>query len=154
MRKHALYAGWLAILICALLALLIQPNAQADEPVIRDAAVLQRQDTMKTAKAALSILSDMSAMRLRFDRKQARAAKQQLKTALRDIPHRFERPFMDPHTKARREIWQNWSDFTRNAQTAHRAARAIRTNTLPALRRTIPAMVAACINCHRHYRQD
>ncbi|NDW46073.1 cytochrome c [Ruegeria sp. PrR005] len=147
MRRH------LAVLaICALLAVSLLSGVSADEPVVRDEAVLARQATMKSAKAALAVLGEMSALRRHFDRAAARAARTRLLEALSDLPDRFEQPHSDRHTRARPEIWENWPAFLRSAEAARQAARGLRTNNLPALRRSLPAVMSACLACHSRYR--
>lgn len=152
MRPHI--PLWPVPLLCLALAALNLHLVRADEPVIRDQAVLDRQETMRTAKDALTVLSDMSALRMTFDRIAARDARHRLRQTVSDIPARFEHPHMDAHTRARRAIWQNREDFNRKAEQAQRAARRIRTNSLKALRRSLPDMVGTCLSCHNTYRED
>ncbi len=149
MRRHLT-----GLALCALLAAWLLSGVRADEPVVRDEAVLARQATMKSAKAALAVLAEMSALRRHFDRAAARAARARLQEALADLPDRFEQPYSDRHTRARPEIWENWPAFLRNAETAQEAARGLRTGSLPALRRSLPAMMSACLACHSRYRTE
>lgn len=142
-----------ALLVASTLFAYWSTRVSAQEPLVRDLGVLQRQSLMKTAKTALGTLHDMSAMRTRFDKLSARSAKTQLVATLKQIPNEFTKPYMDAHTRARPEIWQNWDAFSRDAASAHRAAKRIRTNNLGALRRSLPPMMSACLSCHSTYRK-
>ncbi|MFC3613271.1 c-type cytochrome [Lutimaribacter marinistellae] len=128
-------------------------TSHAQEPVVRDAAVLARQSLMQEAKAALGLLSNMSGHSLRFDKKAARRAKRQLSSTLRRIPRHFDAPHMDDHSRALPRIWQDKAGFDAAAARARRAARAIEPRSLPALRRSLPQAVSACLACHRSYRR-
>lgn len=142
-----------ALLVCLPLLSGLPPLG-ADEPVVRDEAVLARQATMRQAKATLGVLMDMIAQRRRFDRPTARAAQADLVDVLDTLPERFSEPHMDRHSRARSLIWQDWGQFSALAQAAARAARDLRPNTLPALRRSLPDLMATCLACHRHYRRE
>lgn len=138
---------------CALLMIWVLSGVRADEPVVRDEAVLARQATMQSAKAALAVLSEMSALRRHFDRDTARDSRGVLLAALADIPARFESPYMDRHSRARPEIWQDRAEFLRRASAARQAARGVRINSLPALRHSLPGLMAACLACHDRFRE-
>ncbi|MEY8840699.1 cytochrome c [Cribrihabitans sp. XS_ASV171] len=126
---------------------------RAQEPLVRDEAVLARQALMREAKAALGVLSEMSGHRLRFDRQTARAAKRRLSSALRRLPRVFEAAYMDDHSHALPRIWQDEAGFTAAAARARSAARAVEIRSLPALRRSLPEVVSACLACHRGFRR-
>ncbi|SDE34775.1 cytochrome c [Ruegeria marina] len=141
------------LVICTLLAAWVLSGVRADEPVVRDEAVLARQATMRSAKAALGVLFEMSALRRHFDRDTAREARAVLLAALAEIPARFEKPYMDRHSRSRPGIWENRAEFLRRAIAARQAARGVRTVNLPALRRSLPGMMAACLACHDRFRE-
>ncbi len=126
---------------------------RAQEPVVRDAAVLTRQSLMREAKSALGVLTEMSGHSLRFDRTAARAAKRRLSSALRRLPRAFAAPRMDAHSHALPRIWQDETGFAAAAARARSAARAIEIRSLPALRRSLPEVVSACLACHRSFRE-
>lgn len=136
------------------LLLMLPSMTPAQDPIVRNPDVIARKNTMRTAKAAMEVLTNMVAMRRRFERATARAARRDLLTALSLIPSRFQRPSMDNHSFARETIWQNHPDFLNHAEQARKAARQIRTRTLGTLRRTLPDAVGACLNCHRIYRKS
>lgn len=154
MRRAAGRWRLIALFLVCLPVLSGLPPLRADEPVVRDEAVLARQATMRQAKAALGVLMDMIAQRRRFDRATARAAQAQLVDVLDTLPERFGDPYMDRHSRARSLIWQDWGQFSAAADAAARAARDVRPNRLPTLRRSLPDLMATCLACHRRFRRE
>lgn len=118
-----------------------------------DRAVRSRVAAMYAAQAALERLGEMSGGRRRFDAAEARAARRDLIALMRDIPARFRRQRMDDESRAQPEIWQHWRQFKGAARQAERAARGLRTGSLNRLRQGLPAVLGACLGCHRSYRE-
>ncbi len=143
------------ILGLVLVALVAATAALAQSGQIRQVtnpAVQARMTTMNGAGAALATLTDMMGARAFFDKRRARAARRALISATGDIPGAFRKRETDPLSHARPEIWLHWRDFKDRAKSARRAARALDTGSLPGLRRTLPALISACLHCHRSYR--
>jgi len=120
---------------------------------VTDRGVQKRMNTMADARTAIGTLADMMGGRTRFDSTKARAARKNLIVATRSIPSVFKKPHSDPLSRARPDIWIRWDDFKARANAAERAARRLNTGRLGALRSTLPAMVNACLGCHRTYRR-
>ncbi len=119
---------------------------------VTNPGVQARMATMNGANAAVTTLSDMMGGRMLFDRSRARAARKALLSNTGDIVSVFRHPHSDRLSHARPEIWQRWPDFRNRARSARRAARALKTRSLPALRKTLPELISACLNCHQSYR--
>jgi len=141
------------ILYAALLILGLLTTASLAQNGVTNRGVLERMTTMGIARTAVEKLADMMAGRVRFDRKVARAARRELIDALDQIPKVFRKPHSDRLSRASPNIWINWRDFETRAESAERAARRIRINRLGVLRKTLPDMLSACLNCHRTYRK-
>ncbi len=137
----------------ALIAMVLLTSAGLAQNGVINRGVQKRMNTMATAKTAVETLVNMMAGRARFDRKVARAARNSLITATRAIPKVFKRPHGDRLSRARPDIWLNWDDFEIRAETAQRVARRLRVDRLGPLRKTLPDMINACLNCHRTYRK-
>lgn len=120
---------------------------------VTNPGVQDRMNTMNSANAALTVLGDMMGGRALFDKDRAKAARHELKTATRRIPAVFRKPHTDPLSQAKPVIWQQWSDFKSRAKATQRAVRALDTDSLPDLRRTLPRVVQSCLNCHKTYRR-
>lgn len=119
---------------------------------VADPHVQRRMEAMKGARAALETLGDMAQSRTPFDPARGRTARKSLVKTTRAIPRLFRRARPDPLTRARPEIWSRWSDFKARADAAERAAKGIEIGNLNALRRTLPNLLAACLDCHKAYR--
>jgi cytochrome c556 len=71
------------------------------------------------------------------------------------IAHLFPNGSMQPPTRARRTIWQNWADFEEKAkalETASRALAATKPDNAAALGAAVQAMTRTCDACHETYR--
>lgn len=137
--------------LAALTAILIATIALADHGA-RNEGVQKRMATMDAARGAVQTLGDMVGGRMMFDRARAETARKNLIRATKAIPARFRQPHSDPLSAARPLIWLQWKDFRSKAKNAQRAARALKANRLESLRKTLPRVIQACLECHRVYR--
>lgn len=139
-----------------LLALLLGLAAAGTQPVTaRDGLskhVSQRIALMTSQRAAMEVLTGMTAGRAAFDRKKAREARRQLIRSTGAIPRRFRKPHLDPRSHARPLIWPAWQDFKARAARAEDAARSLNTRSLATLRRSLPGLMQSCLSCHETYR--
>lgn len=114
--------------------------------------VTQRMTLMTQQRATMEVLTDMMAGRRSFDRSAARNARRQLIRTTASIRKYFKKPALDPRSNARPLIWHRFDDFSKHAANAERAARALNTRSLPALRRSLPDLMHSCLSCHKSYR--
>lgn len=126
---------------------------RAAQRVIENRHIRHRIELMNTQRATMERLIAMAAGRHPFDAQQAQADRRILIKTTRLIPKRFRKPRLTDQSHALPVVWHNWESFQRQAETAREAAKAISPRTLPALRRTMPAMMQACISCHEGYRE-
>jgi len=138
--------------LLAVLVLLIAP-ALAHEGVTHP-KVHARMDNMLVKKQAVDTLAAMIGGRMIFDADRARMARRNLIRSTAATPRLFRRPHADPLSRARSTIWTAWPDFERHAHAAERAARGINPRSLAGLRRSLPVLLRACLDCHRRYRHD
>ena len=154
MKKHARRRFMLyAALIVVGLFTTVWTSASMAQNGVTNRGVLKRMATMGIAKTAAGTLADMVAGRVRFDRKVARVARNNLIYVTREIPNVFKRPHGDRLSRAKTNIWLSWADFETRAETAERAAKRLRVGRLKSLQRTLPDMLSACLNCHQAYRK-
>ncbi|MBK0325700.1 cytochrome c [Rhodobacteraceae bacterium F11138] len=119
---------------------------------VENRVVQKRMMAMNLANTALGTLTDMMGGRAFFDEARARGARRSLISATGDITPTFRKRRSDPLSHARPEIWRHWRDFKGRAKTAQQAARRLDTDSLSDLRRTLPSLISACLDCHRAYR--
>lgn len=136
-----------------LVMLLAPPLSASNLQQVEHPRVLERMAVMKTAKAALEPLVDMMSGRILFDPVQAGSARRILLRATREIPRKFRKFHQDPMSNARHDIWTHWDVFTQRAKTARQATRALRTNSLTGLRKTLPDVIHSCLACHKAFRK-
>ncbi|MFS4581399.1 c-type cytochrome [Phaeobacter sp. C3_T13_0] len=138
-----------AMLIAALLVLGTKAKADSSHS---NTLVAQRIALMNGQKRALEELTAMTRDYIAFDRASARAAKRILVRSAGRIPRRFRRDVTDLSSHARGGIWVNWEDFSRHADSAKKAARALNVRSAAGLRRSLPRLISSCHNCHQIYR--
>lgn len=114
--------------------------------------VRARIELMQSNRDALETLHQMMAGQRRFSASEASAARRSLLRNLRKIPRAFRKERMEPLSNARPGIWLNGDDFDARAKAAAKAAAAVKSQNLPALRRTLPDLFHACLSCHDAYR--
>jgi cytochrome c556 len=71
------------------------------------------------------------------------------------ITHLFPAGSMQPPTRARAAIWQNWSDFERKARDLDDSSRALagtNASDAAALSAAVVKLTATCDACHEKYR--
>jgi len=149
-RRFVLYA---ALSILAALTMAGLTSMGLAQNGVTNRGVLQRMTTMGMAKTSLETLANMTAGRVRFDRKIARTARRNLVDAIQLIPKVFRKPHSDRLSRASPNIWIRWDDFSTRADTAERAAKRLRVDRLGQLRKTLPDMFTACLSCHQTYRK-
>lgn len=142
-------------LICLFVVLTSLSAATLAEDVlaVSHPRVKDRIALMRSAHHALSVLVDMAAGRLMFDKKQAKTNRRALIKATRKIPERFRNNPSDPASNAREKIWDNWGGFKTHAQSANQKAKLINTRNLGKLRQSLQPMIHACLGCHKTYRK-
>ena len=142
------------VLVAALIFLGALTTVGLAQNGVINRGVVQRMKTMGVARTSVETLADMMAGRVRFDRRTARVARRNLIEAIQTIPKVFRKPHRDRLSRASPDIWIRWDDFTTRADTAERAAKRLRVDRLGQLRKTLPDMFTACLNCHRAYRRS
>ncbi|OIQ36536.1 MAG: hypothetical protein BM558_13800 [Roseobacter sp. MedPE-SW] len=148
-RRFHIFA---ALSVLGLCLGLLSADLNAGSAVITDKDIRARLALMREQKAALLTLSDMMAGRRIFHPKPAKAARRVLIENTRKIPRYFAKQQMEANSHAEPEIWTRWQDFETRAQAARQAAKQINAGSVNGLRRSLPAMVQACHNCHQTYR--
>ncbi len=119
---------------------------------VTNRAVAKRMNAMARADAAIQALGDMMGGRRLYNEHQAREVRKILIGTMEDIPSLFRRPQTDPLSRARPLIWTHKGDFRDRARAAERAARQLDVDRYEDIRRTLPRLVEACLDCHRIYR--
>lgn len=145
----------LARRLCALailVALILATAALANENV-ENRHVKRRIDAMSDARAAMETLGAMMSGTAAFDSARAWRARKVLVRFGDDIPRLFRRNRTDVLSRARPEIWPRWSTFKARAEAAEDAARALKVRNRDTLGRTLPALIDACLACHREFRK-
>lgn len=144
-------AAWVTLIALALATAALSQSGQISRVVTP--GVQKRMATMTAANAAMTTLTDMMGGRAIFDKHRAKGARRALMKATGDIPSVFRKSHSDPRSYAKPLVWSQWDDFKTHARTAQKAARALDTDSLPDLRRTLPRLLHACLSCHRIYRK-
>lgn len=139
----------LAILV---MVLLTTPAIPREPP--RNPHVVARQQAMAQARAAVDLLGAMAGGSRLFDANAAKAARRSIIRILRDLPGLFRREAGDAYARSRPEVWSARKDFRERARDARRAAAGVNTRTEPALRKSLPPLVSACLACHQIFRDD
>lgn len=118
-----------------------------------DPTVIARQNLMKMGMGAnTKVLGDMAGGKTAFDATAAEAARAALAAAAAQIPAKFEPQATDPETKAKPEIWTNWSDFVAKAKALETAAAALDASSLATVQAGMAAIGGACTECHKANR--
>lgn len=141
-----------AALVAVIIALAIGSTAPVTARDSTSKHVTKRIALMISQKAAMDVLTGMTAGRSTFDRGKARTARKQLIRSTGSTRKHFRKPRLDPRSNARPQIWHAWKDFKARAETAEAAARNLNTRSLPGLRRTLPGLMQSCLSCHETYR--
>ncbi|MFK7752948.1 MAG: cytochrome c [Sedimentitalea sp.] len=139
--------------LITLVVLLLASTGVAHENV-QDKYVVKRMHAMVAAKESLDVLTQMISGAVRFDARQASAARKQLISFTGDLKRLFRRNRMDPLSNARTSIWDSWDTFKTRSDLARNAANGLNTRNLDRLGNSLPDMIEACLACHRLYRKD
>lgn len=140
----------LAAALLAAIAALSAP-AGAQKAFIHDETA-GRVQLMQSSKEALGVLSGMMAGQVRFSSARARTARRTLIRNTRRIEKAFRKQRLEPLSHAKPAIWDDWRGFTGLADAAAKAAVRTKPQDLARLRRTLPALMQACIACHDRFR--
>ena len=145
LTSKALAAG----LICA--SATVGGLATAKDGVVNE-AVKARQAAMGTIAASAKVLGDMVKGAAPFDTATAAEAQAAMAATAATVPDLFRAEDGDPKSKAKPEIWANWSDFKTKADGLYQAAQALDPSTLDGVTAGMGAIGEACAACHKPYR--
>ncbi|MEL7117138.1 MAG: cytochrome c [Pseudomonadota bacterium] len=120
---------------------------------VKNPAVMERMQSMKTIAAQLEILGPMSKQPDAFDAAKASTALNLIALETERTVSLFEAKEDDPKSEARAEIWQAFDDFTVKADALQTAAENAQAGTMEELQATMRALGATCKECHRLYRE-
>ena len=121
---------------------------------VTNRGVAKRMNSMARADAAIQALGDMMGGRRFFNKAQARAVRKILIETMDETPSLFRRRHSDPMSRASPAIWTQKKDFRNKAKAARQAAQKLDVDRLNDLRRTLPALVVTCFDCHDLYRRN
>lgn len=121
--------------------------AEATNPPVK-----ARQELMDGNGANAKILGDMAKGETEFDAAKAAEAQAALSANAAGIADAFMAEETDPMSKAKPEIWTNWSDFEAKADALYQAAQALDTSSLDGVKAGMGAIGGACTACHQAYR--
>lgn len=117
-----------------------------------DPDVIARQTLMDGNGAALGALGAMAKGDKPFDAVAAEAAKQALIASAADTAAKFKTNAVDAASKAKPEVWTNWTDFVENADGLGKAAAALDTTSLDTVKAGLGAIGGACKACHTEFK--
>lgn len=125
--------------------------ADGDEEA-KNPAVKARREAMEAIGGATKVLGEMAGEKTAFDAAAAEAAKASMLAAIANVPTLFEANETDPVSEAKPEIWTNWDDFAKKAETLNAAVTAMDTASLDGVKAGMGAVGGACKDCHTSYR--
>ncbi|EAQ03721.1 cytochrome c' [Pseudooceanicola batsensis HTCC2597] len=134
------------------LILCLTASAALAHQGVQDPQVMARMSLMEEIKQATGILGGMARQPGSHSPEQAEAARNRLIALSGDIPDAFRDPADDPKSESRREIWDDWEDFTARASALEDAARQLDPASAEGVQRGLQEIGAACRGCHRPYR--
>ena len=120
--------------------------AEATDPTVK-----AWQELMDSNAGAAKTLGGMAAGKADFDAAAAAAAKDTLVANAKNITTVFKTQASDPKSKAKPEIWANWSDFEAKAKALEDAAAALDASSLDGVKAGMDAVGGACGACHKAY---
>lgn len=134
--------------------LMISATAALAHSGVKDAQVLKRMDSMKSAGTAMQVLGDMAKGKTPFDAASARAAAADVADQAALTVALFTPQANDPKSEARPDIWLNFSDFSDRADVMETVAREASMSLTSAadLPQVLARMGATCKSCHSLYR--
>ncbi len=136
-----------ALAIAAVCAAGAVMAAEATDPTVK-----AWQEQMDAGAGAAKALGDMAGGKAPFDATAASAAKDALVKEAAAIPALFKTQASDPKSKAKPEIWANWSDFESKAKGLSDAAAALDATSLEGVQAGMEAVGGACGACHKAYK--
>jgi len=108
---------------------------------------------MKAIGGSMKVLGDMAGGKTAYDAAAAEEAKAKLVAAVAEIPTSFAtQGAADPNSEAKPEIWANWDDFLKDAQTLKAAADAADVSSVDTIKTAMGALGGVCKDCHTEYR--
>ncbi|WP_146584821.1 c-type cytochrome [Puniceibacterium confluentis] len=136
----------------AALVPLIFAGAAVALPGVQTTDVIKRHRLMLQIRDASTTLVAMARGETVFDADRAARLAGLLREDAAAIPIHFEFQNSDPDSRARPEVWADWTGFEKAAARSEAAAAALQTEAPEPLRRGIEALQRTCQNCHRRYR--
>jgi cytochrome c556 len=122
---------------------------------VKNPLVLERMESMSAIADGVEALGDMAKGVRPFDQSEARAAAARIAKHASETPQLFKQPADDPKSEARREIWENFEDFT--AKSVELADLAMDLSVSLASRKDLRTAMrdlgANCKSCHEIYRK-
>jgi cytochrome c556 len=115
-------------------------------------AAKARQTAMDTIAGNAKTLGDMAEGKADFDAAKAAEAGAAIAATAATVPDLFRANETDPKSKAKPEIWANYSDFESKAGDLMKAAQAMDTSTVEGVGAGMGALGGACGACHKAYK--
>ena len=120
--------------------------------------VKERMDLMEDQKDAMKLMGDMAKGKTPFDTAKAAEAARVIETTSAKIPELFPEGTTGHPSEAKKEIWQNWEDFTSKADDLARAASELESAIDKAAgdewKAGFQNVSEACKACHKSYRLE
>ncbi len=122
---------------------------------VKNPAVMARMEAMSAVGDAMKVLGDMAKGKTAFDAAKAEDALKALQIEAEAIPALFEAREDDPKSEALPSIWEDYEDFSAQAQAMGAAAAAARgqLSTQDDVGLALQGLGQTCKGCHKTYRK-
>jgi cytochrome c556 len=117
-------------------------------------AAKARQELMDDIAKNVQLLSDMGREKVAFDQAAAEAAKAAIVADAGKIPEAFKANETDPKSRAKPEIWTNWSSFEAHAKSLGDAASAPNVSTAGSIKGAMDGLGKVCGSCHQDFKSQ
>ncbi|MFN0114808.1 MAG: c-type cytochrome [Paracoccaceae bacterium] len=115
-------------------------------------AAKARQELMDGIAKNVELLAGMGKGKVAFDAGQAEAAKAAIVAGAGKIPEAFKANETDPKSRAKPEIWANWSSFEAKAAKLGEAAGGLDVSTAGSIKGAMDGLGKVCGGCHQDFK--
>ncbi|PTX57817.1 cytochrome c556 [Litoreibacter ponti] len=136
-----------------LIPALVLASAAFAHQGVKDSQVLARMELMKEVAADMKVLGQMAKGQTAFDASKARTSAANLSAHATETIRLFEANATDPKSEALPAIWENFPEFTAQAQDMGAAADALKLGSDAEFRESFTALAQTCGSCHKTFRQ-
>ena len=138
-----------SILIFGILAFNTWAHTDTTDPIVK-----ARMQAMKELAANMKHLAKVSRGSLPFETEAIVEIFTSIQSNASNTPELFSVYAMDPTSEAGTEIWENFEDFTKKAQSLESIAQelALSVNAKDQLQSAMMALGSSCKSCHSKYR--